>query len=165
MKGISPLISTVLLIGIVILMATVIGPWALRIATEASERARTDAELDMICRRTSYAFDSDFGNSGVVSNFSGTNGTVSAKIINTGSQNLYDFSFELTMQTTAGPRIIIHPDVNITDETQRTKANPMKPGYDWIVNANVMNVNDTWPLTEVKLINDVCPRISPSVEL
>lgn len=165
MKGISPLISTVLLIGIVILMATVIGPWALRIATEASEGAKTDVERDLICRQTSYVFDSDYGNSGVVSNFSGTNGTVSAKIINTGSQNLYNFSFELSMQTTAGLKLIIHPDVNITADTQRTKANPLKPGYDWIVNADVININDTWPLTEVKLINDVCPRISPSVEL
>jgi FlaG/FlaF family flagellin (archaellin) len=82
------MISTVLLIGIVILMAAVIGPWALKLATQVSEEARQDAEMDLICRQTAYIFDSDYGNSGVAWNFSGTNGTVSAKIINTGSKNL-----------------------------------------------------------------------------
>ncbi len=165
MKGVSPLISTVLLVGIVIIMAAVIGPWALRIATEASEGARTDVEKELICRQTAYSFDSDYGNSGVVWNLSGTIGTVSVKIINTGSQNLYNFSFELMMQAPGGARIITHPDVNITTETQKTKANPLKPGYGWVVDADITNINDTWSLSEVKLINEVCPRISPSVSL
>ena len=165
MKGISPLISTVLLIGIVILMATVIGPWALKIATEASQGAGGDVEQELLCRQTAYAFDSDYGSSGVAWNFSGTNGTVSAKIVNTGSQNIYNFSIELLMQTPVGAKLVIYPEVNITNETQKTKANPLKPGYAWIVEADVVNINDTWSLTEVKLINEVCPRVSPSVKL
>ncbi len=165
MKGVSPLISTVLLIAIVILMAAVIGPWALKIATRASDSAGTNVEQDLICRQTAYVFDSDYGNSGVAWNFNGTNGTVSAKIINTGSQNLYNFSFELLMQTPEGTKLIIYPEVNVTAETQRTKTNPLKPGYDWILEADVANINDTWSLIEVKVINEVCPKISPSVEL
>ncbi len=165
MKGISPIISSVLLIAIILLMAAVIGPWAIKLATEASEGAKQDVEQDLICRQTGYVFDSDYGNSGVTWNFNETNGTVSAKITNTGSQNLYNFSFELTMQTPTGLKLVISPDVNITSETQRTKANPLKPGYDWILDADVVNINDTWPLIEMKVINDVCPRVSPSVEL
>jgi len=165
MKGISPLIATVLLIGITVLMAVVIGPWAIKLATTASEGATTSANQDMICRQTAYAFDSDYGNSGIAWNFSGTNGTVNVKITNTGSWNLYNFSLELVMETPTGTKLIIYPEVNVTAETQRTAANPLKPGYDWILDADVSNINDTWSLTKVKVVNDVCPRVSPSAEV
>ena len=69
------------------------------------------------------------------------------------------------MQTPEGTKLIIYPEVNVTAETQRTKTNPLKPGYDWILEADVANINDTWSLIEVKVINEVCPKISPSVEL
>ena len=164
-KGASQIISTIMLIAIVVLMAAVVGPWAMKLATESSEGATTGANQDIICRQTAYGFDSDYGSSGAVWNFSGTNGTISVKIINTGSQNLYDFSLELTMSTPTGTRLIIYPEVNITSETQRTKANPLKPGYDWILDADVASINDTWSLAKLKVINDVCPRVSPSAEV
>ena len=164
-KGASQIISTILLIGIVVLMAAVIGPWVLNLATTASQGAGNDVNQDLICRGTAYAFDSDYGNSGVSWDFNGTNGTMSVKVVNTGTQNLYNFSLELTLQTTTGTKLIIYPDVNITSETQKTKTNPLKPGYDWIFDADVGNINSTWSLIKVKVINDVCPRVSPSVEL
>ena len=165
MKGISPLISTVLLIAIVVLMAAVIGPWAMRIASDVSQGADTDVQRDLICRQTAYAFDTDYGSSGISYLFNGTNGTISTKIINTGSQNLYDFSFELTLQTPEGMKLIIYPEVNVTTTTQRTEASPLKPGHDWILEADVASINDSWSLRKVKLINEVCPKVSPSVEL
>ena len=165
MKGVSPMISAVMLIAIVILMAAVIGPWALKIATDASQGAQIDVASDLLCRQTAYVFDSDYGNSGVEWNFNNTNGTVTTRIINTGTQNLHNFSLELTMQTPTGTKLIIYPEVSITADTQRTKVNPLKPGYDWILEAEVNDINDTWTLTELKVINDVCPRISPSVEM
>jgi flagellin-like protein len=165
MKGISPLIATVLLIGITILMAVAIGPWAMKLATDATQGATNSANQDIICRSAAYGFDSDYGNSGVSWNFNGTNGTVTVKIINTGSQNLYNFSLELTMQTPTGARLIVYPEINITSETQRTLMNPLKPGYDWIIEAEVESINDTWSLTKVKVINEVCPRISPSADV
>ncbi|MCK5020455.1 MAG: type IV pilin [Candidatus Peribacteraceae bacterium] len=165
MKGISPIISSVMLIAIVILMAAVIGPWAMKIATDTADRTTDDVNRDLICRNTAYSFDSDYGSSGVDWLFNGTNGTISAKISNTGAQNLYNFSFELILQTPTGVKLVIYPEVNITDDTQRTKVNPLKPGYDWILEAEVDNINDTWSLTALKIINDVCPKISPTVEL
>ncbi len=163
-KGVSPMISTILLIGIVMLMAAVIGPWVMNLALHASQSAGNEANQEIICRATAYAFDTDYGSSGVAWNFSETNGTLSTKIINTGTQNLYNFSMELTMQTQTGVKLIIYPEVNVTEETQRTKVNPLKPGYDWILEADVTNINNTWSLTKVKVINDVCPRVSPSVD-
>jgi len=164
MKGVSPLISTVLLVGIIVLMATIVGPWMVNIATQTSQSSGQDVEQDMICRRTSYDFDGDYGNSGITWTANQTNGTVTAKIINTGTQNLYNFSIQLTMQTPDGIRLIQYPNVNITLETRKTAGNPVKPGEEWILEADVTEVNDTWSLMEVKVINDVCPRISPSID-
>jgi FlaG/FlaF family flagellin (archaellin) len=164
-KGVSPMISTILLIGIVVLMAAVIGPWTLNLALQASQNAGNEANQEMICRATSYAFDTDYGSSGVAWSFSETNGTLSVKIINTGTQNLYNFSLELTMQTPTDTKIIVYPEINVTEDSQRTKANPLKPGYDWILDSDVAGINSTWLLTKVKVINDVCPRVSPSVDI
>jgi FlaG/FlaF family flagellin (archaellin) len=164
LKGISEMISIIILIGVVVVMAVVVGPWAMKLASKTAEGTEENVNQELICRGVAYAFDTDYGVSGVLWNFTDTKGTISAKIINTGTQNLYNFSFELTMQTETGIRMIIYPEVNVTAETQRTKNNPLKPGYEWILEADVENINSTWSLLKVKVINDVCPKISPYVE-
>jgi FlaG/FlaF family flagellin (archaellin) len=165
MKGVSPLMSAVLLILIIMGVASVVGPWMLDLATKASEMERDRLESELICKQTGYDFDSDYGTSGVDWNFTGIGGSVTAKIVNTKTQNLYNFTFELTFQTSAGERIVTYPDVNITQESQKTKANPLKPGRSCILDANVTNINSTWTLKKVRIINDVCPSVSPSVSL
>lgn len=159
------MISAVILILIVIAMAAIVGPWVLNIATETAGGAGQTTEQQIICQRTAYDFDTDYGINGVDWNFTGTNGTITTKIINTGTQNLYNFSFELTMQTPLGERLIVYPEINVTLETQRTKTNPLKPGNSHILDGEISNINDTWSLTGVKIINIVCPRVSPTAEL
>lgn len=165
MKGVSPIMSAVILILIVITMGAVVGPWILNLASEAAGGAGETAEQQLICQKTSYDFDSNYGTSGTAWNFTGTNGTIMSKIINTGSQNLYNFSFELVMQTPLGERLIVYPEINVTIETQKTKTDPLKPGNSHIIYGVIVNINDTWSLTKVKIINAVCPRVSPAVEL
>ncbi len=165
MRGVSPIISVVILILIVISMAAVVGPWILELAGETAGGAGGSATQQIICQRTAYDFDSNYGTSGVDWNFTGTNGTITAKIVNTGSQNLYNFSFELTMQTPSGEKLIVYPEVNITGGTQKSKTDPLKPGSSHILYGEISNINDTWSLTRVKIINVVCPRVSPSAEL
>lgn len=165
MKGISPMISAVILILIVIAMGAVVGPWVLNLATEVSGGAGETAQQQLICQQTAYDFDSDYGKGGVDWNFTGTTGTITAKIINTGSQNLYNFSFELTFQTPSGEKLIIYPEVNVTDDTQRTITNPLKPGNSHMLMGEIANINDTWSLFKVKVLNIVCPRVSPVVEI
>jgi flagellin-like protein len=164
-KGISPLIASVLLIGITILMAAIIGPWAIKLATTASEGAANNANQDMICRQTAYAYDGDFGVSGAAWNFSAAGAYINVKIINTGSQNLYNFSVELTVRSPTETKLLTYPSVNVTSETQRSKNNPLKPGHDWILESNVTGVDATWSLIKVKVINDVCPKVSPSLDI
>jgi len=165
MKGVSPMISAVILILIVIAMSAVVGPWIIEMAKNAAEGSGEDAEQQLICQKTAYDFDTDYGISGVDWNFTGTNGTISSKIVNTGSQNIYNLSFELTLQTPYGEIIVSPPDVTVTSETQKTKTNPLKPGSSHIVYGDIININDTWSITEVKILNVVCPKVSPTAEL
>ncbi len=166
MRGVSPLISTVLLILIVLLLATTIGPWMLDLAKKTSTGINRDINQDLVCRQTSYDFDSDYGNSGVSWDFSSTNKTVSAKIVNTGMQNLYNFSFQLVFQTVEGSeRILSYPYVNITQDTQKTASNPLKPGEEWVLEADVTGIGNNWTLSKVRVINAVCPKISISLNV
>jgi flagellin-like protein len=165
MKGVSPLVSSVIVILIVLALAAFIGPWLISLTQQVSDDETRRVEQELICRQTSYDFDSDYGNGGITWNFTNTTGVMSAKIINTGNRNIYNFTYELVFTTSSGQRIVTYPDVNITQDSQKTKANPLKAGQSWILNAALSSINDTWTLNEVKILNVVCPQNSPSVEL
>ncbi len=165
MKGVSPLISGVLLILIVIGVSAVVGPWIIQLSQESSEQSGSQVSQTLICQQTAYTFDSTYQNSGAYWNISGTNGTISAKIINTKIQNLYNFTYELTFSTPSGERIVTEPDINVTGASQRTKSNPLKPGQSLILEGDMTNVNETWSLIRIKVLNAVCPGASPYMDV
>ncbi len=165
MRGISNIISAVIVILISLSMAAIVGPWAMDLATESSEKSGERINQDIICQQTGYTFDSDYGTSGVDWNITGTTGTMTAKITNTKMQNLYNFSFELTFLTPGGQKILTEPDIQMTALTQKTKTDPLKPGHSCILDADIQNANDTWTLMRVNVLNGVCPSVSPHVDI
>jgi flagellin-like protein len=161
MKGISPIISSVILIMIILMLAAFVGPWMISLTQNVAEEEGNRIDLELICRQTSYDFDSSYGNSGFTWNFTNTTGVMSTKITNTGSRNIYNFTFEVIFDTDSGKTIRTEPDINVTAPTQKTKGNPVKPGQSWILDADLANINETWSLSEVKILNAVCPQNSP----
>ena len=153
MKGISPIISSVLLIMIILAIASFVGPWMISLTQDVTEEESNRITNELICRQTSYDFDNNYGSNGFTWNFTGTTGVMSTKITNTGNQNIYNFTFEIIFSTSSGMRIVTEPDINVTIGTQKTKSNPVKPGQSWIVDADLANINDTWSLNEIKLLN------------
>lgn len=150
-KGVSTLISTVTVILLVFLIATAVTPWALDLTRDMTNSTEFTADEQIVCQGTSFDYDSNYGSSGISYNFTGTVDSLQAKIINTGSQNLYGFTFEITLNTTAIER------VELTSATQKTKSNPLRPGESAIINATLTkNYNET--LSEVKVINNVCKK-------
>lgn len=150
MKAISPLISAVMVIVIALALAAFIAPWAFEIARQQTNQTGGYTEQQTICRNTAYDFDTNYGTNGVNWTSTGTNDNLTAKIINTGYQNLYDFSFELVINDT----IILRP--NITDVTQKTSTNPLEPGQSAFLDT-ITNISGT--LNEVKILNIVCPAV------
>ena len=153
--GISPIISTVILVVVVISIASVVSPWIIELVTETSNETGTTTTTEIKCREAAYDFDTGYGTYGVSWNFATVNNTLAAKIKNTGTITLYNFSFELTFNDT----IIEYFDA--TAGTQRTSANPLKPRNTAFINASLTkDVNDT--LTNIKVLNIVCPSVSVS---
>ncbi len=156
--GISPIISAVILIAIVVTIATIVAPWALNIALNVSNRTGGDIDQRLICQNTDYDFDTNYGTYGINWNFTGSSDWLRARIVNTGTQKLYGFSFEIVLNTSE----IRSYDVNST--SQKTQSNPMLPG-EWALLDAVLtdDINNT--LTEVKILNDACPSKSITQEV
>ncbi|RLI98463.1 MAG: hypothetical protein DRO99_00670 [Candidatus Aenigmatarchaeota archaeon] len=158
MKGISPIISTVILIAIIFSIATFVSPWIFQLITSTTNQTSSDTSTEIKCMNAAYDFDTGYGTYGVKWEFSTQNDTLGARIKNTGTVNLHSFQFELTFNDTI---ISYH---NATSGTQRTRANPLKPGQSAFLNASFTdNVNDT--LTAIKILNGPCPSVYVSQEL
>jgi FlaG/FlaF family flagellin (archaellin) len=165
MKGVSQMISTVLIMLISVAAAVMLGPWVIDLATQSSTQSGTGVTNTLICQQSGYTFDGSYGSYGADWNITGNNGTITSKITNTKMQNLYNFTFEITFQTGSGERIVTYPDVRITTLSQKTVQNPLKAGQSVILEADVYNVNDTWTIQRIKILNDVCPLVSPYIDV
>lgn len=153
MKAISPLVAMVVLIIIVFGIAGVIGPWLLNLVRTTTGQSGENTAAQLMCRNFAYDFDTNYGSDGIEYDFSGTDDMLKAKIDNKGSVNVYNFSFEITIET-AGNLII--KNYNVAEASQKTEDNPLKPGQSVILTANISE-DISGALKEVKILNDVCP--------
>jgi flagellin-like protein len=151
MKAVSPLVSTILVIAIIVVIAGMLGPWALNFAGRKVNNTQTDTENRITCQNTAYDFDTSYGNSGTEWDFSGTNDYLRVKIINTGSVNLHSFSFQIYIQ---GAGYQFFPVKN-----EITPDNPLKPTQSTIIEANISG-DLVGSLTEVRILNGVCKTFS-----
>jgi FlaG/FlaF family flagellin (archaellin) len=159
--GISPIVSFVILISIVFFLAAIVAPWTYNIARDLTNQTGTSALTNIECRNAAYDFDTNYGNYGVEWNFSGVNDTLSVKIENTGTINLYGFSFQIKIGS-GESQVIKNLEVNET--TQKTTSNPLKPGYSAVLKA-VISEDLPDSLSEVRVLNDVCSDVYISQEL
>ncbi len=149
-KGISPIISMVMLIIIVFAIAGTVGPWLVDIARTASEKTGSDVSSGLACSKFSYAFDADYGTNGVEHDFSGASDWLKAEITNTGSINAYNLSFELLLETDIR-------EYSLTKRSEKTEASPLKPGQSAVLEANITDNLAAGSLREVKVLNEACP--------
>ncbi len=156
-RGISPIISVVILIVVIFSIAATVGPWMYNIVTTTTNQTSTDVDMQLLCQNTAYDFDTDYATFGV--NWSESSNILTVKIINTGTINLYNFSFEIILNST----IIRY--FNATVDTQKTTANPLKPGQTTMVEAYNTTVIVGSTLNEVKILNEVCPSVYINQEL
>ena len=163
LKGVSPIISTILLILISIAIAAFVGPWSINLATTTSNASATNAMSQIDCQNTFYDFSTDYGNYEGV-NITGSGGLIiefKAKLENTGTRNVYGFSFQLSNSTDIF-------NCAVTTATQKSSADPLRPGEECIIEAllsgECMNIGET-SITKVKVLNSVCSKNSPSLDI
>lgn len=168
-KGLSPLISVAVLIVISISTASLIATWMYGLTVSTANETQSSTEKLVRCRSAGLDFDPSYGYYGVDYNLSGnaTPGNrdwIRAKVTNTGNLDLYGFSFEVELLN-GTEELIEHYEA--TAESQKTAANPLRPGRSAIITADIeTNMNEsTTSITEVRVINPVCPDLSPSIGL
>ncbi len=150
MKGLSELVSAVALIVIVMAIGAFVSPWAFNLVRTSTNQTGSNVDTQLLCQNVGYDFDNNYGTNGLVWNLTYTNTTLKAKVINTGTINLYGFTFDIIINNS----LIYEVGTNAT--SQKTQANPLKPGQSAILVMNItQDYNDT--LTEVTIRNSVCP--------
>lgn len=155
MKGVSPLISMVILIVIVVGIAAMIGPWALSLVSETIGQVGTGVEQSVTCRNLAYDFDTSFSGDGIDDTTFPT--SLIVRIRNTGLVNIYGFSFEIESEDDAGT--IYFNSLAATDTTQVVGDNPLKPRESAIIEADTTGVTGT-TLKQLKVLNGLnCPAI------
>jgi FlaG/FlaF family flagellin (archaellin) len=168
-KGLSPLISVTILIAISLTAAAFMAGWIYDLTATTTNQTTSDAQNRVLCRSAGLSFDTSYGDYGIDYNLSG-NGTagsvdwIRAQVRNTGTVNLHDFSFEVTLDEGSGSEIYYYEP---TPESQKTAGNPLKAGRSVILTANVTpDLNGSLvSLVEVRIINTMCPDVSASAEL
>jgi hypothetical protein len=168
-KGLSPLISVTVLIVIALTIASFMATWMYDLTTKTTNETGSSAERMVMCRSAGLDFDSSYETDGVSYNLSGngTAGTMDglvAKVRNTGSVDLYGFSFEVEY-TEGSTGQIAHYDA--TAPSQKTPLNPLRSGRSAMIYANVSpDLNEsTVTITLVRVLNAVCPDLSPEVDV
>ncbi len=158
MRGVSPLISTVIVIGIVFAIAAMVSPWMLEFVSDTTNQTSENAGREIKCGNAAYDFVTSYGSYGVDWDFSTINNSLGARIRNTGTVTLHGFYFELTFNDT------VIEYYNATAGTQRTSMYPLRPGETVMLNASLTkDVNET--LTSVKILNPVCRSVYAFIEL
>jgi FlaG/FlaF family flagellin (archaellin) len=157
-KGVSETVSFVVLVALAFAVAAFVSPWVFTLVTNSSNQTEQTVLNKLICGNAAYDFDTDYGTFGVNWNFTGSGDWLRAKIMNTGTVNLYSFSFEIELNDST----IVSYDVNQT--AQKTEANPLKPGQSALLQAAITdNINMT--LVKVKVRNGVCQNVFVSQEV
>lgn len=154
MKAISPLISAVMLIVITFAISAIVSPWMTDLTRDVANETSDTVTRQISCQSTAYDFDTSFASNGINASTTGTANKIDAKIVNTGTVNLYGFSIEIEIDSnTTGLQIT---QLAINDTYQKTAAQPLKPGQGAILKANISgSISGT--LREVKILNSVCP--------
>ena len=163
-KGLSPIISVTILIVISLAIAAMVGSWMFNIVSDTTNTTSSNTRQQIKCRYAGLDFDSSYGTYGVQWNFTGGTGDVlKVKALNTGTVDLYGFSFELTLESDDGYGIMHYIP---TPATEITESDPFTASRSAIIEANITaDINSSvYTLRQVKLLNSVCPQTAASIQ-
>jgi hypothetical protein len=165
MKALSPLVSGIIVVVLSISIASVVAPWMYELVMTTTLDTQNTTAQQVKCRNAGIDFDADYGYYGADWNFTG-NGTdwLKAKMINTGTIDIYGFSFELTLDSASGEEIR-HYDA--TQSSHKTASNPLKAPRSAIIEANItQDINGSvYTLRTVKVLNAVCVDLAAKLDV
>lgn len=152
MKGISPLISTVILVAVTLSVASIVANFIANTSQRVADDAASDIAAGIRCKNAAMDFDTEFGSLGIDWSLGPTD-KMDVKIINTGEANLYGFSVEAWIDS--GTESV--KNFNMQEAYKRDRNNPLKPGQSAILKANITE-GLSGNLKSLKVLNAACPQ-------
>ena len=150
LKGVSPLIATVLLVAMTITLAVVVVPWAINFAQTSMDTVKHQGEEKVNCIEAGLNFQSSDVGYNSLSNPSSINVTIS----NTGLVGLYDFRFQFKLGDTYSGLY--------SPTTQFNSSSKVLPQQKVTLNASMPQL--TGILKSVRVISNYC-KIAAEVTL
>lgn len=151
LRGVSPIVSTVLLVAVVFMLGTIVTVWVVEITRNVTNITE-DATMSRVeCQYASYDFYYDFATKGVNYTFAGSPDYLQIMMQNTGSVNIYNFSIQARV-TNSGQLSVQNLEINST--TQKTPASPLKPGQIVLLDAVITDITGT--LNTIRVNNLAC---------
>lgn len=148
-KGVSPIISTVLIIAFVVAVANIVAPWIIKFTKERSQEVEDKSEGQVECIYSSIDFDTD----DIDYSLTGErypNSTVNITVTNSGSEPLHSpqISLKVNKQTYS---------YQPTTETNVTSSNPLSAGTQTYLITNITD-NLSGTLKKVRIVFRNCPN-------
>ncbi|MFB6075696.1 MAG: archaellin/type IV pilin N-terminal domain-containing protein [Candidatus Aenigmatarchaeota archaeon] len=148
-KGISPIISTVLLVAFAIALATIVGPWLTGFTKERGQEVEDRGEKQVNCVYSAIDFDIDdiYYN---LSDDTYPDSSVNITITNSGSEDVYDPKISLHVSN----RMYSYEPIQDTDLNFSNKLEAGTQAY------LVTNITDelSGTLKEVRVVFQNCPN-------
>jgi flagellin-like protein len=152
MKAISPIIATIILIGIVIMIGAIISGWITQWVTRETHEITTGCTMN-----TNYVIDS------AKLNESGDDKLV-LKITNKNTEKIHTFSIELLNHTDI--LLFNESDIEVDLSPNITEANPLEEEQSVYIKINLSNYKVMGKsLTEIRVMNKACPEVSAKTKL
>lgn len=154
LKALEPIISAVLLVSIVLVVSAAVSIWYIGFVnkTVKGEEARITESIE--CGHAGIDFDSS-KDGGIRWDFSGPKAGdyLDVWLSNTGSVNLYGFSFEVLAEQSGSLEIFV-----LNPENDATIANPLKPGQSRLFRANVTG-DISGIMKSIRVLNSACRQL------
>ncbi len=147
MKGISPIIAVVILIGFTLTIGVLVSSWITQLSTQQTTESETTLSE---CKGLMYSF------SKLDVTYTTSDHILTIKVTNIGTKDIYGFSVEVANST------YIAGDVPIVQNVLET--DPLRPQGSAYIKADLTNYLEMGKLEYVKVLNSVCPTYSFKVE-
>lgn len=145
LKGISPLIAIIVMMGVAITIGVLISNWVTQWSTENLETTTASCSLN-----TNYVIDSAV--------FKNSTSTVIIKVTNKNSKQLYGFSAQI--ENASNILVYNASDGNVTYSPNVTSSNKLLRGRSVFVFLNLTrHPSMGTSATNVKVFNEACPAV------
>lgn len=152
LKGVDPIVSTVMLVALVFLLGSIITVWTVDITRNVTNTTQDVTMSRVECQYAAYDFVYDFATKGVNYSFTGADDYIQVLLQNTGTVNVYNFSIQAAVSSSG---ILEIHDLEVNSTTQKTQASPLKPGQRALLTA-VVSEDITGTLNSLRVNNLAC---------